>query len=180
MTKKKKTEQTSRLRNLPVIYKIAAVGIIIIAAIYFIIVYSGKSETNNNEEYMFRKDGELTFVDSTGTVITKINIQIASTEFDRELGLMNRKSMDENQGMLFIFPDVQVRSFWMRNTIIPLDMIFIDDSKTVLNIAKNTTPYADVSYPSMGPAKYVVEVNGGFCDRHNITPGAIVNWALTH
>ncbi|HSD63292.1 MAG TPA: DUF192 domain-containing protein [Ignavibacteriaceae bacterium] len=180
MTKKKKTEQTNRLRKLPVIYKITAVGIIIIAAIYFIIVYSGKSEINNNEEYMFRKDGELTFIDSTGTVITKINIQIASNEFDRELGLMNRKSMDENQGMLFIFPDIQVRSFWMRNTMIPLDMIFIDDSKTVLNIAKNTTPYADISYPSAEPAKYVVEVNGGFCDRHNITSGAKVNWALTH
>lgn len=180
MTKNKKTEQAKPVRNLPLLYKIIAVGIIVIAAIYFLIVNTGKTENNNDEEYMFRKDGELTFVDSSGTLKTRINIQIAQTEYDRELGLMFRKSMDDNQGMLFIFPDIQVRSFWMRNTVIPLDMIFIDDSKTVLNIAKNTTPYSDVSYPSAGPAKYVVEVNGGFCDRHGITAGSKVNWTVTH
>ncbi len=177
---KKKNEQNNRLRNIPLLYKILAIGIIIIIAIYFIIVNSGGSKENNNEEYMFRKDGELTFADSSGTVITKINIQVANTEYDRELGLMFRKTMDENQGMLFIFPDVQARSFWMRNTLIPLDMLFVDSTKTVLNIAKNTTPLSDVSYPSSGPAKYVVEVNGGFCDRHNLTAGAKVNWVLNH
>lgn len=128
---------------------------------------------------MFRKDGELTFLDSN-RIVTKIDIQIAQTEFDRELGLMFRKSMDENQGMLFIFPDVQVRSFWMRNTIIPLDMIFIDSTKTILNIAKSTTPYSDNSYTSVGPAKYVLEVNGGFADRHQIRQGEKVNWLVNH
>jgi uncharacterized membrane protein (UPF0127 family) len=180
MAKIKKTEQTKPVRNLPLLYKVIAAGIIVIAAIYFLFVNTGKTVNSNDEEYMFKKDGELTFLDSSGTMTTKINIQIANTEYDRELGLMFRKSMDENRGMLFIFPDTQARSFWMRNTVIPLDIIFIDDSKTVLNIAKNTTPYSDVSYPSAGPAKYVVEVNGGFCDRHNIATGSKVNWNLTH
>lgn len=180
MSKQKNTEQNNRLRNIPLLYKILAILIIIIVAIYFIIANSGGSKENINEEYMFRKDGELTFVDSSGTIISKIFIQAANTEYDRELGLMFRKNMDENQGMLFIFPDVQARSFWMRNTLIPLDILFIDSTKTVLNIAKNTTPLSDISYPSAGPAKYVVEVNGGFCDRHNLTAGAKVNWVLTH
>lgn len=180
MTKKKNTEQNNSFRNIPLLYKILAVGIIIIVAIYFIIVNSGGSKEISNEEYMFRKDGELSFIDSSGTIISKINIQVANSEYDRELGLMFRKNMDENQGMLFIFPDVQARSFWMRNTLIPLDMIFVDSTKTVLNIAKNTTPLSDVSYPSAGPAEYVIEVNGGFCDRHNLTAGAKVNWALIH
>ena len=150
-----------------------------IGALYFIITYMGKSPKNNDEEYMFRKDGELIFLDSSGTIETKIDIQIAQTEFDRELGLMFRKSMNENQGMLFIFPDVQVRNFWMRNTEIPLDMIFINDAEMILNIAKNTTPYSDNSYSSSGPAKYVLEVNGGYADRYKISAGDKVKWTLT-
>ena len=126
-----------------------------------------------------RKNGELVISTNSGSQV-KIDIQIAKTEFDRQLGLMYRKSMGENQGMLFIFPDVQVRSFWMRNTEIPLDMIFIGPSKTILNIAKNTTPYADISYTSKGPAKYVLEVKGGFADRHNISSGDVVAWTETH
>ncbi len=180
MTKNKNTADKSPEKKLSNLYKIAALVIIVLAALYFILIYRGESSKNNEEEYMFRKDGELTFLDSSGTVIIKIDIQIAQTEFDRELGLMFRKSMNENQGMLFIFPDVQVRNFWMRNTEIPLDMIFINDSKIILNIAKNTTPYSDNSYASSGPAKYVLEVNGGFSDSHNITPGTKVNWIPTH
>ncbi len=175
MSKDKKTNQKSPKRNIPVIYRVTALIIIAAAALYFIFIYSGGQGNNNNEEYMFRKNGELVFADSAGLSV-KIDIQIANTEFDRELGLMFRKNMNENQGMLFIFPDTAVRSFWMRNTEIPLDMIFVDASKTILNIAKNTTPYSDVSYTSAGAAKYVVEVNGGFTDRHNIKSGDVISW----
>ncbi len=177
MTKNKNPEPQPVKRDIPAIYKIAAIVIIAVVAVYFIFVYTGSNGTNPDEEYMFRKNGELVISSGSGEV--KIDIQIAKTEFDRELGLMYRKSMEENHGMLFIFPDVQVRSFWMRNTEIPLDMIFIGPSKTILNIAKNTTPYADVSYTSNGPAKYVLEVNGGFADRHNISAGDKVEWTET-
>jgi len=179
MTKKQVQVLKTPKRNLPQYYKIIALVIIVIAAVYFILVYTGGGQQKNDEEYMFRKDGELSFADTSGKITAKIDIQIAKTEFDRELGLMYRKNMDESQGMLFIFPDSQVRNFWMRNTLIPLDMLFINDSKIVLNIAKNTTPYSDMSYSSAGPAKYVLEVNGGFTDRHNITKGAIVSWIST-
>ena len=180
MIKSKKTVQKPVQKNILNIYKIAALIILVIAAFYFIFTNLRKSPTNNDEEYMFRKDGELTFLESSGAALTKIDIQISQTEYDRELGLMFRKSMAENQGMLFIFPDVQVRSFWMRNTVIPLDMIFIDSIKTILNIAKNTTPYSDNSYTSTGPAKYVLEVNGGFADRHQIRQGEKVNLLVNH
>ena len=177
MSKNNKSKPKPVKRDLPGIYKIAAILIIAVAAFYFIFVYTGSNGKNPDEEYMFRKNGELVIDSDSGQV--KIDIQIAKTEFDRQLGLMYRKSMDENQGMLFIFPDVQTRSFWMRNTEIPLDMIFIDVNKTILNIAKNTTPYADISYTSNGPAKYVLEVKGGFADRHNISEGDKLEWTET-
>lgn len=177
MPKNKKSEQKPVKRDIPVLYKIVAILIIAVVAVYFVFVYTGNKGTNPDEEYMFRKDGEL-LISSDSTKV-KLDIQIANTEFDRQLGLMYRKNMDENRGMLFIFPDVQVRSFWMRNTEIPLDMIFIDVNKTILNIAKNTTPYSDISYSSSGPAKYVLEVKGGFADRHNISSGDRVAWTET-
>jgi hypothetical protein len=175
MTKDKITVHKTPTGNIPAIYKIASLIIIAAAVLYFIFIYDGNKGNNTEEEYMFKKNGELTFVDTSGSLV-KIDIQIARTEFDRELGLMFRKSMNENQGMLFIFPDTKIRSFWMRNTVIPLDMIFVDSSKTILNIAKNTTPYSDVSYTSSGPTSYVVEVNGGFTDRHKITAGEKISW----
>lgn len=175
MTKDKKTLNKTPAGNIPVIYKISALIILAAAGLYFIFFNTGNKGNNSEEEYMFKKNGELTFTAPSGSSV-KIDIQIARTEFDRELGLMFRKSMDENQGMLFIFPDSGIRSFWMRNTLIPLDMIFIDSAKTILNIAKNTTPYSDASYASAGAAKYVVEVNGGFTGRHNITAGDKISW----
>ncbi len=178
MSKNKKPEQKPVKKDIPLIYKITAILIIAVAAVYFVFVYTGNKGANPDEEYMFKKNGELVISSDSGSRV-KIDIQIANTEFDRQLGLMHRKSMDENRGMLFIFPDVQVRSFWMRNTEIPLDMIFIDVNKTILNIAKNTTPYSDISYSSSGPAKYVLEVKGGFADRHNISSGDKVAWTKT-
>lgn len=175
MAKGKKPSQKKVTGNIPAIYRITVLIIITAAALYFIFLHGCNQGNNPDEEYMFKKNGELTFNNPSGTLIT-IDIQIARTEFDRQLGLMFRKSMNENQGMLFIFPDNRVRSFWMRNTEIPLDIIFVDSTKTILNIARNTTPYSDNSYSSTGPAKYVVEVNGGFTDRHNIAPGDKISW----
>lgn len=178
MEKGKKPFQKKAKTGMPAAYQISAMLLIAAAALYFIFLHGCNQGNNPDEEYMFKKNGELTFSDTSG-VLLKIDIQIARTEFDRQLGLMFRKSMNENQGMLFIFPDNRVRSFWMRNTEIPLDIIFIDSSKTILNIAKNTTPYSDNSYSSSAPAKYVVEVNGGFSDMHNIAQGDKISWTST-
>ena len=79
--------------------------------------------------------------------------------------------MPHSQGMLFIFDDMSPRSFWMRNTRISLDIIFVDDKYKVVSIQKNAVPMSEESLPSEGPAKYVVEVNAGFTDLYNIRPG---------
>jgi uncharacterized protein len=126
--------------------------------------------------YKFKKEGELTFVDSIGNPIIKIDIEIADNDYERQLGLMNRQSMEEMQGMLFIFLREEIQSFWMRNTLFSLDILFINSQKEIVTIHKNTQPLSEQSYPSSKPAIYVLEVNAGFCDRHNVKPGDKVYW----
>ena len=131
------------------------------------------------EYYSFTKEGELTFTDSIGTLKTKIDLEIADNEYERELGLMNRNVMKENEGMLFIFPIQRQQSFWMRNTLISLDMIFVNDQKKIVTIHKNTKILSDNSYPSSEPARYVVEVLAGFTDKNNIQVGDKIDWMGT-
>jgi len=84
---------------------------------------------------------------------------------------MHRGSMENNQAMLFIFPNIQMRSFYMKNTIIPLDIIYLDENKKVVSIQKNAKPMDETSLPSSAPAKYVLEINGGLSDELNIVEG---------
>jgi hypothetical protein len=151
-------------------------GIVILAVILFLIINPFSKKENTDSEYMFKKDGELTFTDSLNNSKTKIDIQIANNDFDRELGLMFRKQMDENKGMLFIFPEEARQSFWMRNTLISLDMIFVNALNKIVTIHRNTQTLSDQSYPSSAPAKYVIEVNGGYCSKYNINEGDKMNF----
>jgi hypothetical protein len=89
---------------------------------------------------------------------------------------MYREKMAANQGMLFIFDDSDVRSFWMKNTMISLDMIFINEKDQIITIHKHTTSLSEGSYTSTGPAKYVLEVNAGFTDDHKIAVGDRIAW----
>jgi uncharacterized protein len=120
---------------------------------------------------MFKKEGELLFTDSIGKTKTKIEIEIANNESSRWLGLMFRRHMDDNDGMLFIFQNEEMRSFWMHETYIPLDMIFVNQEKKIITIFRNTQTLSDQSNPSTAPATYVIEVNAGFCTTHNINEG---------
>jgi uncharacterized protein len=151
-------------------------GIVILAVILFLLTDPFSKKDSTDSEYMFKKDGELTFTDSLNNSKTKIDIQIANNDFDRELGLMFRKQMDENRGMLFIFPVEDRQSFWMHNTLIPLDMIFVNAAEKIVTIHRNTKTLSDQSYPSTAPAKYVIEVNSGYCLRHNINEGDKINF----
>lgn len=87
--------------------------------------------------------------------------QLATTGQERQVGLMFVRSMPADAGMLFVFPDVAPRSFWMHNTLISLDILFIAPDGTIINIVERATPQTDDPRPSEGPAKYVLELNGG-------------------
>ncbi len=105
------------------------------------------------------------------SVRATITVEIASTPQQRELGLMYRKQMDENAGMLFVFPAAVVQKFWMKNTFIPLDMIFADASGAIVGIVANAVPFSETEVGPDAPSQYVVEVNGGFSARHGIKTG---------
>ena len=77
--------------------------------------------------------------------------------------------------MLFVFADERERGFWMKNTPLPLDIVYIDSSSRIVSIAENTTPYSTKTIASRGPARYVLEVNGGFCREHGIVAGSSVH-----
>jgi hypothetical protein len=127
-------------------------------------------------EPAFRKQGELVIMSADNRVKVKIDIEIAETPDEVEIGLMNRSSMRMNQGMLFVFHDEDYRSFWMKNTILPLDMIFINADMDIVTIHADTTPFSEQSYPSTRPAQYVLEVNAGFAHDHGISVGDRVFW----
>jgi uncharacterized membrane protein (UPF0127 family) len=123
-------------------------------------------------EITFKKEGELyLFKASNDSLIKQINIEIADDDYQTQTGMMYRKSIKDTQGMLFVFPDSQDRFFYMRNTEIPLDIIYIDENKTIVSIQKNAKPFDETSLPSQGPAKYVLEINAGLSTEWNLEKG---------
>ncbi len=177
----KHTEQKSDKTKSKVTTQKIVIAVLAIAVIGFFIV---NNFINNNEPeveyYTFTKEGELTFTDSLGILKSKIDIEIADNNYERQLGLMNRKEMKENEGMLFIFPLQGNQSFWMRNTLISLDILFVNDQKQIVTIHKNTKILSDQSYPATKPSIYVVEVLAGYRDKHNILVGDKINWMGTN
>lgn len=126
--------------------------------------------------YNFKKEGDLTFTNSDGNYKSKIDIEIAADEEARLQGMMYRAEMKEDQGMFFIFPYENFQSFWMRNTMLPLDILFVNSNLEIVTIHKNAKPFDEGSYGSTEVAQYVVEVNTGYCDRHDIQVGDKIVW----
>ena len=125
----------------------------------------------------FDKEGTLTF-ERLGTPYLTIDIEIADTDSTRARGLMQRTSLPEQSGMLFIFPDAEPRSFWMANTQMSLDIIFVGPDQEILNIEKYTRPLSPENVSSIGAARYVVEVPAGFTDTHGITESDRIDWSV--
>lgn len=174
--KKNKSEKNQKKQKKFSVKQILIFSIVVVIAGYLIFNNFINNPKHEMEYYTFSKEGELVFSDSLGNIKTKIDIEIADDDYQRQLGLMNRKEMKQNEGMLFIFPRQDWLSFWMRNTLISLDMIFVNENKQIVTIHKNTRILSDSSYPSTRPAKYVVEVIAGFTDKYNIQVGDKIDW----
>ena len=135
-----------------------------------------KQRKNSAAGPPFKKEGELHFVKAGGDTIRTIDIEIAAQEYERTRGLMHRRTMKDTQGMLFIFEDESMRSFWMKNTLMGLDILYIKADGEIESIAKYVIPKSERSIPSKGPAKYVLEVVEGFCDLYQVEVGDRIVW----
>lgn len=107
----------------------------------------------------------------------RFSVEIADTEAAREHGLMFRTRLGADHGMLFIYPDAQIRNYWMKNTLIPLDILFFDANRRLVNISADTPPCktADCpTYASSTPAQYVLELKAGTAARFHIRQNALL------
>ncbi|MBN9147640.1 MULTISPECIES: DUF192 domain-containing protein [unclassified Nitrobacter] len=115
---------------------------------------------------------------ATQSGVKMFSVEMARTEKEKEMGLMYRKYLPDGQGMLFDFSPAQPVSMWMKNTVISLDMIFIDSDGRVLRIAENTEPLSTRTISSGGLAKGVLEVIAGTARKYGIAPGDRVSHPL--
>jgi uncharacterized protein len=106
----------------------------------------------------------------------RFRVELARSEAEQSKGLMFRTAMGADEGMVFPMNPPRQAAFWMRNTVIPLDIIFIGADRRVLNIAANAVPYDERPLPSFGPAAAVLELNGGRAAQLGIGAGDQVEW----
>jgi uncharacterized membrane protein (UPF0127 family) len=109
----------------------------------------------------------------------RFHVEVAANDSERAKGLMFRKELPQNGGMLFDFATAQPVAMWMKNTLIPLDMLFVAENGRVVNIAERTVPGSLVPIPSDAPVRYVIELAGGTASRLDIRPGDNVTKGLT-
>ena len=106
----------------------------------------------------------------------RFEVEIADDATERAKGLMFREALAPNAGMLFIYPTEQDVSFWMKNTLIPLDMLFIAGDGHIMRIEKHATPLSEIAIPSGAPVKAVLEVNGGLTDQLGLRQGDLITY----
>jgi hypothetical protein len=106
-----------------------------------------------------------------------VEVELATDEAQRARGLMFREKLGAEDGMLFLFDEEQPLAFWMRNTLIPLDMLFVRSDGTVLGIVENAVPRSETPRRVKGHSRYVLEVNGGWSARHGVKAGDRVELA---
>ena len=108
--------------------------------------------------------------------VHRFRVEVARSGDEQQRGLMFRTAMGADDGMIFPMSPPRPAAFWMKNTVIPLDIIYIGPDRRILNIAANTVPYSEASLPSDGNVSAVLELNGGRAAQLGIGPGAKVDW----
>lgn len=120
----------------------------------------------------FTKEGTVSIYQAeTDSLLAELDIEIAESSYETQTGLMYRESMEQKQGMLFIFPEEAYHSFYMKNTRFPLDIIYIDEDLVITSIIKDAQPLNEEGLPSKGLVMYVLEVNAGLSESWNLMEG---------
>lgn len=140
-----------------------------------------KNDKVLTKEVTFTKEGELQLKRSASdSLLVTLDIEFAETDYETQIGLMYRHSMEDHQSMLFIFDKDEPRSFYMKNTEFPLDIIFINSKKEIVGIQKDAKPFNKSSLPSGAPAMYVLEVNAGLSDSWGLKVGDLIEWTTSN
>ena len=119
----------------------------------------------------FRDDADLYLINTKGDTINTLDIEIADDDYSRQTGLMYRESIKENQGMLFVYSRESMRNFYMKNTYIPLDLIFFNSDSTIVSFQKDAKPLDESNLPSQVPAHFILEINAGLSERWDLKAG---------
>lgn len=144
--------------------------LLIMVILVVLIIFSSMAPITRDSNII--REGQVIFKTRSGTV--SLDVEVADQPQEITTGLMFREYLGQDEGMLFIFSSDAPRSFWMKNTLIPLDMIFINSSLDIVHIVEDAEPCKTPScptYSSVLPAMYVVEANSGFAREHDIEPG---------
>jgi uncharacterized membrane protein (UPF0127 family) len=157
----------SLLRTLPCLFGLALLGL------------QCASDPPASETAPTFEDGRLAFVSPAGDTLTTITLAIADTDAERQRGLMRQRSLGYDRGMLFIFEEVDSTGMWMKNTPLPLDIVFVDAEGHIINIARRTTPFSEAAITPTAPNKYAVEVRAGFADKFGLTDRTRIRWTRT-
>jgi len=154
--------------------------IIIISAFSIFINCKEEKQSTSSDKVVpvFKKEAVLKLIKSdSDSIIKTLDIEIANNEYETQTGLMYRTKLEANHGMLFIFSDMQMRSFYMKNTKIPLDIIYIDENNTIVSVQRNAKPFDETALPSEAPAKYVLEINAGLFDEWQLEVGDTIDFS---
>lgn len=142
----------------------------LVAMLLSIVLLSACSARADNDK--------LSITNKKGKALAAYTVEVAIDDEARARGLMNRKTMPRDHGMLFIFPTVAENAFWMKNTLIPLDMIFINADGTIRSIHPMAEPESRKIIKSGGPVKAGLEINGGEAKKKGLKPGDTVHFKI--
>ncbi|MBZ9779836.1 DUF192 domain-containing protein [Psychroflexus sp. CAK8W] len=131
-----------------------------------------KQDQNLTREIQFKNDTLLKFIKGKDTLSPVFEIELAKSDYEKETGLMHRKKMESRQGMLFIYETEELRpSFYMKNTYLPLDLIYFNKNLEIVDFNLNTTPLSEELIPSEVPSIYVLELHAGSVDELSLERG---------
>lgn len=140
---------------------------------------ASKRESIDTEEVSFTKDGTLTIYNAEDEELKRLDIEVAKTDYEQETGLMYRKEMKENRGMLFVYDHEKPRpNFYMKNTLIGLDLIYINAAKEIVDVKENAQPEDQSLISSEAEAQYVLEVNSGMVEKWGLSVGGKVSFTI--
>lgn len=134
------------------------------------------SDVPVQQDIPFTPEGIVDVFRPDSTLAARLVVELAETPQEQAQGLMYRRSLPDRGGMLFVESAPRMQEFWMRNTPLPLDILFLDERGQVVNIVKRTTPFSDDRIRSTAPAAWVLEVRAGVTDRYGIDSTHYITW----